>query len=73
MTNNRIVQFACHRLFCRDATHEELSLLHGVALKYGYSAFIALLLRSEEYERKYGNGLPGAEEAIPPALESSKS
>lgn len=62
--DDRLVQFAHRRLFGRDASTEDVALLRGIAIKYGYGAFIAALMCSREYEEKYGRGLPNAGEPI---------
>jgi hypothetical protein len=58
--DDRLVQFAHRRLFDRDATSDETVLLRGIAARYGFAAFMATLLRSEEYEARYGGGFPAA-------------
>lgn len=63
--NDQLVQFAHRRLFDRDATGDEVALLHEVALKFGYAAFIAALLYNDAYEQRYGRGLPATAEGRP--------
>jgi hypothetical protein len=64
-SNDQLVQFAHRRLFDRDATSEEVAVLHGVASKFGYTAFIAALLYNDAYEQRHGRGLPAAAEGRP--------
>jgi hypothetical protein len=67
-SDDRLVQFAHRRLFNRDTTSDEIALLHGIASRYGYAAFIAALLYSKEYEEQYGRGFPVGEQPITDAL-----
>jgi hypothetical protein len=72
--DDRLAQYAFQRLFSRDVTEEEIQLIRDIAAKYSYAACIAMLLHSEEYEERYGKGLPGApagQQPIFPALSSS--
>jgi hypothetical protein len=52
------VQFAHRRIFKREALSEEIRLLRAIASHYGYGAYVAALLGSNEYEERYGRGLP---------------
>jgi len=67
--DDRLVQFAHRRLFNRDATGDEMALLHGIASNCGYAAFMAVLLHCTEYEERYGRGLPKAGQPIIDALQ----
>lgn len=67
--DDRVVHFAHRRLFDRDATDDEIRLLRDVATHYGYSAFVASLLHSDEYERRFARGLPGTYEPLAEDLE----
>jgi len=71
--DNRFVQFVYRRLFDRDATDEQVLLLRGISTNYGYAAFIAALVRSRDYEERYGNGLPTAGEPVIRALQAAKA
>lgn len=67
--DDRLVQFAHRRLFGRDASPAETTLLRGIASRYGFAAFMAALLRSEEYGARYGDGFPAAGAPITAALD----
>jgi hypothetical protein len=67
--DDRLAQFAYRRLFSQDATQDEIALLRGMASNYGYTAFIAALLYCNEYEERYGRGLPGVGQPIIDALQ----
>jgi hypothetical protein len=62
--NSEFVQLAHRRLFQRDATDEESELLRDIARRYGYGAFVAALLYSDEYEQRFGRGLPGGDRPL---------
>jgi hypothetical protein len=66
---DRLVQFAHQRLFGRDATADDVSVLRQVASTYGYDAFIATLLYGREYQKRYGRGLPAGGTPVLEALE----
>lgn len=57
--DDRLVNLAHRRLFQRDATDEECGVLRAVAASYGYPAFVAALLYSDEYGARHGGSLPG--------------
>lgn len=57
--DDRLVNLAHRRLFQRDATYEEASALRAVAASYGYPAFVAALVYSDEYASRHGGSLPG--------------
>src|SRR5450755_3539990 len=67
-SDDRLVPFAHRRLFNRDTTSDEIALLHRIAKHYGYTAFIAALLYSKEYEERYGRGFPVGEQPITDTL-----
>src|SRR5512132_1605467 len=67
--DDRLAQFAYRRLFDHDATPDEIALLRGIASNYGYSAFIAALLRCNEYEERHGSGIPSIGQPIIDALQ----
>jgi hypothetical protein len=71
-SDDRLGKFRYRRLFNRDATSHQVDLLHRIAAEYGYSAFVAALLHSKEYEERYGRGLPGGGQSIVPALSSQE-
>jgi hypothetical protein len=58
---DELVQFAVRRLFGRDPEVDENEALRQLARRYGFGAFVAALLYSDEYEQRFGAGLPGAE------------
>jgi hypothetical protein len=66
---DRLAQFAHQRLFDRDATADEVAVLRRVGEVYGYGAFIGALLYSNEYEERYGRGLPAGGKPVLEALE----
>jgi hypothetical protein len=70
--DDRLVQFAHRRLFHRDATGDEMALLHGIASHCGYAAFMAVLLHCTEYEERYGRGLPAGGAPLLKAMESAE-
>jgi hypothetical protein len=67
--DDRLAQFAYHRLFAHDATPDEIALMRGIASKYGYAAFIAALLHCNEYEERHGRGVPSIGQPIIAALQ----
>ena len=71
--DDRLAQFAYRRLFSQDATQDEIALLRGMASNYGYTAFIAALLYCNEYEERYGRGLPGVGQPIIDALQFTRN
>lgn len=65
--DDRLVQVAYRRLFEREPTDEETDLLRQVASRYGYRSYIAALLHSDEYERRYGHHAPTQADSAAPA------
>jgi hypothetical protein len=68
--DDRLIQLAHRRLFGRDASPDEAALLRGIASRYGQAAFMATLLRSQEYESRYGGGFPAAGPPIAGVLDA---
>jgi hypothetical protein len=66
--DDRLAQFVHRRLFDREATEEDVNLLRGVASSYGFPAFIATLLYSNQYEERFGRGLPNGGAPVVEAL-----
>ena len=67
--DDTLVQFAHRRLFDREATEDETGALRQIARQYGYGAFIAALMYSDEYAQHFGRGLPGTDRPIAEELE----
>lgn len=68
-SQDRLAHFAVRRLFNRDATAGEVELLRRIGADCGYSAFIGALIFSDEYEKRYGRGLPPGGAPLLEALE----
>ncbi|MDQ4068787.1 MAG: phycobilisome rod-core linker polypeptide [Actinomycetota bacterium] len=68
--DHRLTKFAYQRLFGREPKEEEASLLREVASAHGFRAYVAALLYSDEYERRFGENGPGpSEQSLSVALE----
>ncbi len=53
-----LARLVVQRLFQRDPKPDEISLLKEITGEYGHGGFISALVYSNEYQEKYGDGIP---------------